>query len=165
MRVVNSSGGEHGLENRWQGNLWGSTPQPPALFFHIMLRTGHHSYAVAEQCAKKYGWGVEFFLGLYHDALEEKLFTAGEIREDFIKETEVFPNVVSRVDELMEALTAITRKSSETYFEYISRCGKNDLARRVKIVDLMENRFNRGECPGDLSKRYDKALKMLSEDK
>lgn len=113
-----------------------------------MLRTGPHGAAVAERCVKKYHYGLEFFLGLYHDVLEDKLFTLEEVKEDFYNETHHMKYVVCRLPELIEALIAITRNPGEKYFDYIERCSRNALAKRVKIEDLMENRYARGECPG-----------------
>ncbi|WP_413460643.1 hypothetical protein [Herbaspirillum huttiense] len=40
---------------------------------------------------------------------------------------------------IIEALLAITRCEDESYGEYISRCGVNRLARRVKLADLAHN--------------------------
>lgn len=125
-----------------------------------MLKTGKHAAAVAERCLKKYFYGLEYFLGLYHDAIEDNLFSADEIRQDFINETKQMP-VGNAVDELMIALDAITRRPNETYFNYIARCSQNELAKRVKIEDLIVNRYMRGDCPGQLAKRYDKALQIL----
>ena len=42
--------------------------------------------------------------------------------------------------EIVEAVDAITRrKGRESYMEYIDRCSRNKLARRVKMIDLEEN--------------------------
>ena len=45
---------------------------------------------------------------------------------------------ISRIfgPKILTAVNAITRNKSENYDEYIRRCSKNTLARRVKIVDL-----------------------------
>ena len=42
-------------------------------------------------------------------------------------------------DTVLSAVQALTRGENETYEEFIVRCGKNPLARRVKLADLEHN--------------------------
>lgn len=69
-------------------------------------------------------------------------------------------------DSIMQALDAITRRDGETYMDFIKRCGENDLAKRVKLADLVDN-MNMDRIPVPLPedferlKRYQKADKYL----
>lgn len=69
---------------------------------------------------------------------------------------------------IAEAVDAITRdKTKETYFEYIERCIKNDLARKVKRYDLTHN-LNAGRLLmnpklDSLTTRMEKSLKIIDE--
>lgn len=40
---------------------------------------------------------------------------------------------------IRDAVDAMTRRDGETYEQFISRCGKNRLARTVKKLDLIDN--------------------------
>ncbi len=42
-------------------------------------------------------------------------------------------------DEILEALESITPRESEPYTSYILRCRINDLARKVKLAELVDN--------------------------
>lgn len=67
------------------------------------------------------------------------------------------------------ALRAITRLTGESYFDYIRRCKANDLARRVKLLDLADNmaawrlRQLSPEQSTSLARRYAKATSMLMD--
>jgi (p)ppGpp synthase/HD superfamily hydrolase len=42
-------------------------------------------------------------------------------------------------EEVLQALEALTRRTCETYADFIERAAKNPLARRVKVADLADN--------------------------
>lgn len=82
-------------------------------------------------------------LGLMHDAVED-----GHL-----------PRVLLR---WWPSLDAITRRDTETYFDYIERVAANPAARRVKICDLQHNLTRGGGPRASLAKRYRRALARLS---
>ena len=94
-------------------------------------------------------------VALLHDSLED---CPEKISEPFIRKY--------YGDEVADAVVAITRNEGEKYFDYIQRCGKNDIARVVKVADIRHNML-RERFPGPdkvyngLMRRYEKALGML----
>lgn len=40
---------------------------------------------------------------------------------------------------VLDAVDALTRRKGETYEAFIARCGRNSIARRVKLADLRDN--------------------------
>lgn len=65
-------------------------------------------------------------VALLHDSVEDNLTTLGIIEDKFGKD-------------IAEAVDAISRRKDESYSEYITRVSKNDIARKVKIQDLIDN--------------------------
>ena len=93
------------------------------------------------------------------------------ILHDIVEDTDVsledlrnmgFPN------KIVKAIDYISRRNYESYFEYIDRVKTNGIARIVKIEDLKHNllpeRINLVENNESLKKRYNKALKILSQE-
>lgn len=64
---------------------------------------------------------------------------------------------------IMSAIEAITKRDTETYFEYIHRVKKNPLATKVKLADLKHNSLleRQFEKSGMLIERYLKACRIL----
>lgn len=100
----------------------------------------------------------ERIVAMLHDVCEDG--AVFRINPALIKD--IFPlNIADAVD-------AITRKDCETYMEYISRCYENDLAKKVKILDLEDNMniLRIGNLKDDDVERlnkYKKAYKFLTE--
>lgn len=110
----------------------------------------NHLHYVASKCKS-----VETVIVAYcHDLLEDTSTS--------IEELEILLNYNF---DLLEAIICITKLSTETYFEYISRVNKNSLAKQVKIEDLLHNLSdNRGiDISFSLKGRYEKALNILNE--
>lgn len=112
-----------------------------------------HPVAVASAVQNK---GLDYLVvALLHDTLED---CPEKISEDFIRR--------SYNDQVADAVVAITRNEGEKYFDYIQRCGKNDIARVVKVADIRHNML-RERFPGPdkvyngLMQRYEKALGIL----
>lgn len=123
-----------------------------------------HQVLVAVAAYEKYGQeSLEGWVAYYHDTLEDGLMDMSELLEDLKIESEDYTLFNQPVEEFKKAILAITRNKGEKYFDYIKRCSENPVAARVKVLDLKENRFKRGNCPETLKKRYDKALSMLAE--
>lgn len=123
----------------------------------------YHQTKVALMASPLYGKNsLEFWISVYHDYIEEDLMTLDEVCEDMLRDSENLTDCKFTLDEFKVCMIAITRQRGEKYFDYISRCAKIPAAARVKVLDLKENRFNRGNCPDSLKKRYDKALGILT---
>lgn len=98
-----------------------------------------------------------WYVGMLHDILEDTNTTIEELKQ-----------IDGITDEIIESVKAITRGyyGEETYFEYIERVSKNELAKIVKIADLIDNmditRFDKlTDEHFSLLKRYHKAYKMI----
>jgi len=97
---------------------------------------------------------VDQMAAVLHDVVED---TDREIR-DLVDRG--FPK------EVVTAIDYLTRRSNELYDDYIERLSLNDLARRVKIIDLRHNLANNRRL-SDSSQtteriaRYENALTRL----
>ena len=69
----------------------------------------------------------ERIVAVLHDVVEDSSWTIDALRK------EGFSKVV------VEALEYLTRKSDESYEEFIQRVSGSDLSRRVKLADLDDN--------------------------
>ncbi|MGH9080772.1 MAG: GTP pyrophosphokinase [Acidimicrobiales bacterium] len=70
--------------------------------------------------------------------------------------------------EVVAAIDSLTHRPNEAYEDYIERVAANDIARRVKAVDLGENLANNLRSPtaaGNRARiaRYEKALARLTQ--
>ena len=91
---------------------------------------------------------AEQIVGFLHDVLEDTDYPSSALYKEF-------------GDEIMQALSAITRGVGEGYRAYIDRAARNPLARQVKIFDLRDNL--RPGCPVTMLGRYQAALDTLEE--
>ena len=110
----------------------------------------------------------EKIVAYLHDVVEDTTCTLADLRTR------------GYTDEVIEALDAITRRvlinpvtgerTPERYWEYIERCSHNDLARRVKIEDIVDNmrpervpedEAGKKEAESLTRKRYIPALDIL----
>lgn len=92
-----------------------------------------------------------FTVALYHDSIEDH----------YVEEK----HLMSHCNDIRRALDAITRREGEVYKNYIMRCKENDIARRVKLADLISNlrRCNDDDVKyASLKKRYTAAVNCLS---
>lgn len=121
-----------------------------------------HVQRVCAETERRFGDdSLEAIVARLHDSLEDNEFSVGEVA-GVIRKSLVFPPTPALRDVLMDAVVCITRRSEETYAEYIQRVKRNPLARRVKIVDLETNLFGSPTLPpGSLTERYVKALHTL----
>ena len=92
-------------------------------------------------------------IALLHDVVEDTPVTLRNLQAEFD-------------DMITAAVEAITHRPDEPYFDYIRRCRRNDLARKVKIADLLEN-ISQSRHPlapanaASLRERYLRALDLL----
>jgi (p)ppGpp synthase/HD superfamily hydrolase len=100
----------------------------------------------------------ERIVALLHDVVEDTALTLDDLRcEGFSKQ-------------IVEAIDRLTRRPGESYDQFIERIKGNDLARRVKILDLEDNSdLSRIPNPSEVDKRrlekYRKALSVLRDQK
>lgn len=97
----------------------------------------------------------EKIVALLHDVFEDTNFEISSLKNNFCFK-----------EKIIDALIAITRRKDEKYFDYIKRCKDNQLAKKVKIADLIHNLdLSRLKQINDKdinrNKRYLKALEIL----
>ena len=87
-------------------------------------------------------------VGLLHDIIEDTNTTLDELPEDI------------RID-----IATLTRRSDETYFEYINRIKNNGSKRAitVKLCDINDHLNQKDTLKDSLKKRYLKAQEILNE--
>lgn len=110
-----------------------------------------HPYHLAERMKDE----DSVCVALLHDVLEETSCTAEQLA------TYGFD------DNIVQAVVALTRNKDEAYLKYISRVAENDLAKKVKVADLLHNtditRLNGAPTDADLTRceLYRTAIEML----
>lgn len=97
----------------------------------------------------------EMIVAVLHDVIEDSDYTLAKLRETGFSET------------VLEALESVTKKPEESYEAYILRAGSNDLGRKIKYADLLDNLdISRIQklTDRDLSRiqKYHHALKLLA---
>jgi (p)ppGpp synthase/HD superfamily hydrolase len=69
----------------------------------------------------------EMIVAVLHDVLEDCGITFDDLKKRGFSE------------EVIQALDCVTHRPGEPYTKYVSRAGKNQIARKVKIADLEDN--------------------------
>lgn len=99
---------------------------------------------------------TERIVAVLHDVVEDTDWTLDRLRQEGFDE------------EVITALDGVTRRSGETYEDFIKRAASNPISRRVKIADLEDNLdpTRRLDDPKsyDLIARYKKALRTLGRE-
>ncbi len=75
-------------------------------------------------------------------ACEGRVAQIVAVLHDVIEDTEWTPEALraeGASNEILAPLDAVTRRSDETYSEFIERAAKNEIGRAVKIADLHDN--------------------------
>lgn len=109
-----------------------------------------------ERVAGRMNTPEEQVVGWLHDTVEDTGLTLQEIENQFGSETAA-------------AVDAISRRDGEEWAEYLKRVKKNEVARKVKISDLIDN-SNLSRIPNvtlrdvDRQERYNKALRFMMEE-
>jgi (p)ppGpp synthase/HD superfamily hydrolase len=101
--------------------------------------------------------------------LSDPVEQTAAVLHDVVEDTEITLDDLRRAgygSELVAAIDALTRRSHESYEEYIERVVRNPVARRVKTVDVEENLANNRRSPdapgnADRIHRYEAALARL----
>lgn len=120
------------------------------IFNHIIDRypknIKSHAVRVGKMCIK---YGFDYMMvGLLHDIIEDTDTTLNEIPEEFRND-----------------IATLTRRSNETYFEYINRIKNNGNKRAitVKLCDINDHLNQKNTLKDSLKKRYLKAQEILNE--
>ncbi len=85
---------------------------------------------------------------------------------DILEDTEVTYEDLSKVlpYDIINDIFALTRKSDETYFEYIDRITRSTKrAKIVKYYDILDHLHNKATLKPTLEKRYLKAKEILEK--
>ena len=69
----------------------------------------------------------DMIVAVLHDVVEDTEWTLEELKKEGFS------------DEIVDAINALTRRTGETYWDAIARAKRNQIARKVKIVDLEDN--------------------------
>jgi len=86
------------------------------------------------------------------------------ILHDIVEDTDVtlknlaktFPPII------IETIDSLSRREGEQHFDYIKRCRTNELAKQIKIIDIVDNLSDTLViCEESMVKRYNKSLSML----
>ena len=107
-----------------------------------------HAVRVADMCIKH---GFDYMMvGLLHDIIEDTDTTLDELPEDI------------RID-----IATLTRRSDETYFEYINRIKNygSNRAITVKLYDIKDHLQQKDTLSKSLENRYLKARDILMENR
>lgn len=85
---------------------------------------------------------------------------------DVIEDTKYIPLASIRVcfgDTVGDAVDAISKRDGETYKDYVRRCCKNDIARRVKKRDVQDNMLPWRNWKDNPISRYKWTLDYIKE--
>lgn len=91
-----------------------------------------------------------YIVGMLHDILEDTDCPRFLVRK-------LFGN------EIYDAVVAITRQPDEIYKDYIHRCCRNEIARKVKKYDILDNLRPDRYCKEAPIKRYFDSLRIIYE--
>ena len=70
---------------------------------------------------------AEMIVAILHDVVEDTPWTFDQLRNEGFSE------------EVIAALDCVTRRSTETYEQFVDRARDNAIARKVKLADLEDN--------------------------
>ena len=106
-----------------------------------------HALRVAERCPEPHAYTI----ALLHDIVEDTIVTLSDLGVFFDSAT-------------VEAIDALTRRSTETYAQYIDRIrtARPGVARTVKIADLRDHLATADAIPASLQRRYRTAFARLT---
>lgn len=114
-----------------------------------------HPMRVMLKLAEQGATEEELIVAILHDVLEDTEVTYEELESDF-------------EDSVVQGVWNLTKKSGESYWDYLEIVKLNPIARKVKIADLQDN-SNIHEIPEiqdyDLRrlKKYHKAMQYLKD--
>ena len=122
----------------------------------VKNKFGRNAIDHAVKVALKSTTEDEFVVSMLHDVIEDTDLTLEDLKDELNSQE-------------LTALGHITRRDGENYFDYIRRVSENELATKVKLLDLRDNMDltyydEVKEEHLSLLNRYLKAYKMLKKD-
>lgn len=102
---------------------------------------------------------------LIDNGIDNKLFHAVALLHDVLEDTKVTVMDLKRKGiskEVIEAVELLTKKKGQSYKDYLKELKKNEMARAVKIEDMLDNLSDRPSKKQIL--KYCDGLKYLLED-
>jgi len=112
---------------------------------HLPLDVLQHTLRVAAKATTP----DELALALLHDVVEDT-------------DLDVDDCMLHQSDAVVAGLRLVTR-GGETYAEFVERCCTQELARRVKLMDVADHLEQTATLPASLAPRYEKAALRLAE--
>ena len=74
------------------------------------------------------------------ETMTDEVTTIVALLHDVLEDSDIkLSDLACFGDEVTEALSLLTRSSSDDYYDYIERLSTNDIARKVKLADLKHN--------------------------
>lgn len=138
-------------------------------FFNVNSYTYNHTLRVFNSISKHYINNEDCIvtklkiIALLHDVIEDTDYTIEMLKEMYYNDF-IWVLSYTSIIEIFDALNVITRKTNETYIDYINNIKQNKLATIVKVLDLEDNLFNCFiEHNSSLTNRYIKALTILTK--
>tara|TARA_R110002167_G_scaffold54186_1_gene154486 strand:+ start:106 stop:576 length:471 start_codon:yes stop_codon:yes gene_type:complete len=117
----------------------------------------HHAADMAKTLLRTGQGELAAVVAALHDVLEDSTFTPEQLREAITYPTTHLDEVL-----VVDLVNVLTRKSDETYKDYILRIKKSHpVAIAVKIADLQHHLADTTAIPDSLVVRYEKALGLL----
>jgi len=139
----------------------------------IKLANEYHKFQVDKIGMSYILHPLHVYCLLQKPCTQEEAVTA--ILHDVVEDTDCTLDILRSYEfpeDVINAVDAMTRRKKETYMEYLKRCCKNPIARKVKLADVQHN-YSRSinlhdsvpeETRKELSSlktRYEKSLKIL----
>ncbi len=111
-----------------------------------------HPIRLMMQC----GNATEMMAAILHDVVEDSEYTLENLRE------------MNFSEEVIRAVDCLSQRRGEDYFKFIDRCASNEIARKVKLLDLQDNldvsRLKKWSMMANIrTANYFKAYKKLKE--
>lgn len=97
----------------------------------------------------------ERIVAVLHDVVEDTDWTLDRLREEGFSES------------VLAGIDAVTRRPGENYNDFVHRAGCNEIGRRVKLADLLDNSdLSRIPSPTEADRqrvaKYERAIAMLA---
>lgn len=132
--------------------------------FKFDIEKFRHSLRIAYRIRTFPNFDSDYILplaALLHDVIEDTNFTIDDLKKLYYNYF-VLKFGEENTQTIFHIVNCITRKTDETYFDYIQRVAKDEKTRIVKFFDIQDNL---ARCMlnnnSSLRRRYIKALKML----
>ena len=92
-----------------------------------------------DKAAQPYIFHLQFVASLVSQESDDVIATAW--LHDCVEDTEMTVEQIRILfgDIIADAVNAITKREGESYLDYLSRVKQNEIARKVKIADLIHN--------------------------